>query len=84
MKKKKEAIQWGESPNLLLTMKGQTRRQIGKGLKLNLYCFSLTMEITLYGIVAQGGKTLMLSVWKMVLGIRHTRLLDDRYGIQSS
>jgi hypothetical protein len=62
----------GESPNLLLTMEGQTRRQIGKGSKLNLHCFSLAMEITLCGIVAQGEETLTLSVWKMVFGIWHT------------
>jgi len=47
----------GESPNLLLMMEGQTRRQIDKGSKLNLHYFSLAMEIILCGIVAQRGKT---------------------------
>ena len=77
----------GESPDLLLTKEGQMRRQIGKGSKLNLYRFSLAMEITLCGIVAQRWEILMLSVWKMVLGFsihKYKCLLDDRDGIQSS
>jgi hypothetical protein len=70
-RKRKGSNSVRESPNLLLTMEGQTRRQIGKGLKLNLHCFSLAMEITLCGIIAQEGETLTLSVWKMVLGMWH-------------
>jgi len=44
----------GESPNLLLTMEGQTRRQIGKGSKLKFTLFFSCDGIYLYGIVAQG------------------------------
>jgi len=44
-----------ESPNLLLTMEGQTRRQIGKG--LNLHCFSLAMEFLCVGLLPKKRKT---------------------------
>jgi len=44
----------GESPNLLLTMEGQMRRQIGKGSKLKFTLFFSCDGISLCGIVAQG------------------------------
>jgi hypothetical protein len=62
----------GESPNLLLTMEGQTKRQIDKGSKLKFTLFFSCDGISLCEIVAQGGENLTLSMWKMVLGIWHT------------
>jgi len=78
----------GESPNLLLTMEGQTRRQIGKGSKLKFTLFFFCDGISLCGIVAQRmGKLEAVNMEDGVGDMAYInviRLLDDRDGIQSS
>jgi hypothetical protein len=78
----------GESPNLLLTMEGQTRRQIGKGSKLKFTLFFFCDGISLCGIVAQRmGKLDAVNMEDGVGDMAYInvmRLLDDRDGIQSS
>jgi hypothetical protein len=68
-------------------MEGQTRRQIDKGLKLNLHRFSLAMEITVWDYCPKRGNLDAVSVEDGVGDVAYVNLmhvLDDRDGIQSS